>query len=161
MNCPKHVQLYSKNKFEKLVHLVGFIISIYQDAPSPERQIYSFRQRRINTNRNMFVRQLFFCLTGFHHYSGYWFSVTFRHIYRFTASSGVRFFSFITLSTSVAYVILGLPPLFLPSGYQLNNGVGRLLSPTRSTRPYHFNMLYHLFLRREILMPDYYKIYLL
>jgi len=25
-NCPKHVQLYSKNKFEKLVHLVGFII---------------------------------------------------------------------------------------------------------------------------------------
>ena len=25
-NCPKHVELYSKNKFEKLVHLVGFII---------------------------------------------------------------------------------------------------------------------------------------
>ena len=25
-NCPKHVQFYSKNKFEKLVHLVGFII---------------------------------------------------------------------------------------------------------------------------------------
>jgi len=27
-NCPKHVQFYSKNKFEKLVHLVGFIIRI-------------------------------------------------------------------------------------------------------------------------------------
>jgi len=26
--CPKHVELYSKNKFEKLVHLVGFIIRI-------------------------------------------------------------------------------------------------------------------------------------
>ena len=26
MNCPKHVQFYSKNKFGKLVHLVGFII---------------------------------------------------------------------------------------------------------------------------------------
>ena len=26
-NCPKHVQFYSKNKFEKLVHLVGFIIT--------------------------------------------------------------------------------------------------------------------------------------
>jgi len=26
MNCPKHVEFYSKNKFEKLVHLVGFII---------------------------------------------------------------------------------------------------------------------------------------
>jgi hypothetical protein len=27
-NCPKHVESYSKNKFEKLVHLVGFIIRI-------------------------------------------------------------------------------------------------------------------------------------
>jgi len=27
-NCPKHVEFYSENKFEKLVHLVGFIISI-------------------------------------------------------------------------------------------------------------------------------------
>jgi len=26
--CPKHVEFYSKNKFEKLVHLVGFIIRI-------------------------------------------------------------------------------------------------------------------------------------
>ena len=26
MNCPKHVEFYSKNKFEKLVQLVGFII---------------------------------------------------------------------------------------------------------------------------------------
>ena len=25
-NCPKHVEFYSKNKFEKLVHLVGFIL---------------------------------------------------------------------------------------------------------------------------------------
>jgi len=25
-NCPNHVEFYSKNKFEKLVHLVGFII---------------------------------------------------------------------------------------------------------------------------------------
>ena len=24
--CPKHVEFYSKNKLEKLVHLVGFII---------------------------------------------------------------------------------------------------------------------------------------
>ena len=36
--CPKHVEFYSKNKFEKLVHLVGFIIRIYHDAQSPERQ---------------------------------------------------------------------------------------------------------------------------
>ena len=37
-NCPKHVEFYSKNKFEKLVYLVGFIIRIYHDARSPERQ---------------------------------------------------------------------------------------------------------------------------
>ena len=37
-NCPKHVEFYSKNKFEKLVHLVGFIIRIYHDARSCECQ---------------------------------------------------------------------------------------------------------------------------
>ena len=37
-NCLKHVEFYSKNKFEKLVYLVGFIIGIYHDARSPERQ---------------------------------------------------------------------------------------------------------------------------
>ena len=34
----KHVKFYSKNEFEKLVHLVGFIIRIYHDTQSPERQ---------------------------------------------------------------------------------------------------------------------------
>ena len=38
-NYPKHVEFYSKNKFEKLVHLVGFIIRIYHDIRPPERQI--------------------------------------------------------------------------------------------------------------------------
>jgi len=28
-NCPKRVEFYSKNKFEKIVHLVGFIIRMY------------------------------------------------------------------------------------------------------------------------------------
>jgi hypothetical protein len=40
-NCPKHVEFYSKNKFEKLVHLVGFI-TIYHDVRSPECQIQKF-----------------------------------------------------------------------------------------------------------------------
>jgi len=30
-NCPKHIEFYSKNKFEKLVHLVGFIIGMKCD----------------------------------------------------------------------------------------------------------------------------------
>ena len=38
-NCPKRVEFNSKNKFAKLMHLVGFIIRIYHDARSPERQI--------------------------------------------------------------------------------------------------------------------------
>jgi len=38
---PKHVEFHSKNKFEKLIHLVGFIIRIYHDARSPERQIHN------------------------------------------------------------------------------------------------------------------------
>ena len=40
-NCPKHVEFYSKNKFEKLVHIVDFIIRIYHDARSPERNFLS------------------------------------------------------------------------------------------------------------------------
>jgi len=38
-NCLKHVEFYSKNKFEKLVHLIGFSIRIYHDARSAERQL--------------------------------------------------------------------------------------------------------------------------
>jgi len=38
-NCPKQEEFYSKNLFEKLVHLRGFIITIYHDARSRERQI--------------------------------------------------------------------------------------------------------------------------
>jgi len=45
----KHVQFYSKNKFEKLVYLVGFIIGIYHEARSPESQI------RINAVENTCV----------------------------------------------------------------------------------------------------------
>jgi hypothetical protein len=29
-NCPKHLEFHSKNKFEKLVHLVGFIIRSFK-----------------------------------------------------------------------------------------------------------------------------------
>ena len=39
-NCPKHVEFYPKNKFEKFLHLVGFIVRICHEARSPERQIH-------------------------------------------------------------------------------------------------------------------------
>jgi hypothetical protein len=38
-NCPKHVEFYSQNKFEELVHLIVFIIRIFHDARSPGIQI--------------------------------------------------------------------------------------------------------------------------
>jgi hypothetical protein len=38
-NCLKHVEFYAKKKFEKLVHLFGFVIRIYCNAQSPEHQI--------------------------------------------------------------------------------------------------------------------------
>jgi len=38
---PKHVEVYSKNKFEKLVHLVGFVIAIYHDALPKYVEFYS------------------------------------------------------------------------------------------------------------------------
>jgi hypothetical protein len=37
-NCPKHVEFHSKNKFEKLVHLVGVIIRIHHNVRSHERK---------------------------------------------------------------------------------------------------------------------------
>ena len=54
-NCPKHVDFYSKNKFEKLVHLVGFIIRIYHEARSPEHRIIILHQH-ISTTPMTFFR---------------------------------------------------------------------------------------------------------
>jgi len=46
-NCPKHVEFYSKNKFEKLVHLVGFVIRIrfiYLDSKKLTEFLQPFAQ---------------------------------------------------------------------------------------------------------------------
>ena len=45
--CPKHVEFYSKNKFEKLVHLIGFITRIYHDARFSECQTLLYLVRRL------------------------------------------------------------------------------------------------------------------
>ena len=42
--CPKYVEFQSKNKFEKLMHLVGFIIRIYHYAQSSECQMLNIKQ---------------------------------------------------------------------------------------------------------------------
>jgi len=48
-------RVYSKNKFVKLVHLVGFIIRIYHDARSPERKIW-YLYRRLGGSRGQYRR---------------------------------------------------------------------------------------------------------
>jgi len=42
-NCPKHVEFYSKNKFERLVHLVGFIIRILRVVRSESKQFCPYK----------------------------------------------------------------------------------------------------------------------
>jgi hypothetical protein len=49
-NCPKHVEFHSKNKFEKLVHLVGFIIRICHDAQSQEHKKKRQNNNTVTTN---------------------------------------------------------------------------------------------------------------
>ena len=47
-NCPKHVEFHSKNKFEKLVHLVGFIIRIHYSKSCSWNLYYSFSFNAFN-----------------------------------------------------------------------------------------------------------------
>ena len=37
---PKRVEFYSKNKFEKLVHLVGFIMTLYHTTVFYSNSVY-------------------------------------------------------------------------------------------------------------------------
>jgi len=69
-NCPKRVEFYSKNKFEKLVLLVGFIIRIYHNARSPERQI----QGRLFVNCDTVSTRALFCVgqVNYHRCSHGW-----------------------------------------------------------------------------------------
>ena len=50
-NCPKHVEFHSKNKFEKLVHLVGFII----------RNLSRCTVTWTSKNKTLYFRQFYLC----------------------------------------------------------------------------------------------------
>jgi len=53
-NCLKHIEFYSKNKFEKLVHLVGFIIRMY-----PNMLLRLARGEDASSYRHMMYEQTF------------------------------------------------------------------------------------------------------
>jgi len=61
-NCPKHVEFYSRNKFEKLVHLVCFIARIHHDARSPERKISSVCRYVVEAEFNLLEPDFFFLI---------------------------------------------------------------------------------------------------
>ena len=62
--CPKHVEFYSKNKFERLVHLVGFIIRMCHDARPSECQNMSANRtiKQFDVTRVQFQQNSFLCL---------------------------------------------------------------------------------------------------
>jgi len=66
-------------------------------------------------------------ITVFQCYPSNWFSVAFRRLCQFNASSGVTFFRYITLSTSFPHFISCLPQLFLTSVDQFNIRLGHIL----------------------------------
>jgi len=55
-NCPKHVEFYSKNKFEKLVHLVGFVIRADEILVWARHLMYSVNSSTANGRR--FIRSV-------------------------------------------------------------------------------------------------------
>ena len=57
-NCPKHVEFYSKNKFEKLVHLVWFIIRNKKNIYLSCRELN--RNRPVRTMVHWMVQAAFF-----------------------------------------------------------------------------------------------------
>ena len=60
-----NVEFYSKNKFEKLVHMVGLIIRIYQDARSDGCQMnFSLQNVSSNTHiqNNMVIERISPCI---------------------------------------------------------------------------------------------------
>ena len=63
-NCPKHVEFYSENKFEKLVHLAGFIIRFYHDARSPERPPPQKKKLRVSWKIRTVIQKLHLRLRG-------------------------------------------------------------------------------------------------
>jgi len=52
-NCPKHVEFYSKNKCEKLMHLVGFIIRILIHGMNCKHFKYHVSTLRQETSKNI------------------------------------------------------------------------------------------------------------
>ena len=62
-NCPKHVEFYSKNKFEKSVHLFSFITRIYKNwkkyLPNEMLLFFFFKYLTSSKNCGLYLPQKF------------------------------------------------------------------------------------------------------
>jgi len=105
-NCPKHVEFYSKNKFEKLVHLVGFIIrmrclfaqwhcnrhddSDYQIYPNGRQQFLPIYHQKLGGVNFIIARKIKCVFVGL--CSGMWYSAfrTWWHTTHGRRSEGER-----------------------------------------------------------------------
>jgi hypothetical protein len=79
-NYPKNVEFYSRNKFEKLVHLVGFILRILlPSVPSSSKWSLSFNfstETILSSPPYAVLCQLFYCV-WFHHLHDIWWGLQF------------------------------------------------------------------------------------
>jgi len=57
-NCPKHVDFHSKNKSEKLVHLVGFIIRSHSEQFATVRNLAQFTCSHFSIRLNLTLLSL-------------------------------------------------------------------------------------------------------
>jgi hypothetical protein len=80
-NCPKHVEFHSTNKFEKLVHLVCFIIRIRHDARSHKRKIRIQWHIMVPTYGQVLIKgSCFFRISAFDLITFWEKSVTITHV---------------------------------------------------------------------------------
>jgi len=75
-------------------------------------------------------------------YTRYWSSIAFRRVCRCTGSSGVKFFCYVTLSTSILHFFRAFLCLFFPLGYQLRIPLSHTLPSTRKTQAYDCYLLF-------------------
>lgn len=110
------ITLNNINKSERMVLTYGLLHGDLLTAPVVLALI------AVWTAQNVATRCISLPISVCQCFTGYWFSVTFRRICVFTASSDSRFVSFFALSTSLSHCISGLAFLFL---LLMENGLER------------------------------------
>ena len=126
-NCPKHVEFYSKNKFEKLVQLVGLLLLLPLLPLLP-----------------LFLPLLLLLIKRYNLYKALACSTTFFQLSLFCATffQFLMFMLSISSKTSSSQRVLGLPIGLLDMGFHLLIFCTILSPAMRSTWPNQFNLCF-------------------